>query len=112
MILIPGSGTGACSRNFAYFGDAQGDLFWEIENIFGSAHGGALTGDHGVNTLAGSGGDDTLEGLNGDDTLFGGGAATSLPLTVLSNSLPHRSSGVVSLASVSKISISEPLASA
>ena len=53
-------------------GDAEGDVFVEIENLQGSAHGDTLTGDGGVNWLFGLGGDDVLEGGAGADEFYGG----------------------------------------
>ncbi|MGZ9098168.1 MAG: cadherin-like domain-containing protein [Brevundimonas sp.] len=41
-------------------GDAQGDTFFDIENLTGSAFADVLTGDAGNNLLTGGGGDDTF----------------------------------------------------
>ena len=51
---------------------AEGDSYFSIENIVGSASDDELTGDSTGNRLSGSDGNDTLFGLAGDDTLFGG----------------------------------------
>ena len=86
-------------------GDAEGDVFENVENIIGSAgddwlrgdindnrlSGGAgddtliggggsdiLSGDAGDDTLNGGEGDDTLNGGEGDDTLIGGAGADLL----------------------------------
>ncbi|HYE43667.1 MAG TPA: calcium-binding protein, partial [Caulobacteraceae bacterium] len=48
------------------------DTLASIENVWGSAHGDALTGDDGANALWGQAGDDTLQGGAGDDVLRGG----------------------------------------
>ena len=52
-------------------GHAQGDIFSNIENLWGSAHADALTGDAGDNVLRGRKGDDTLAGGAGSDILYG-----------------------------------------
>ena len=59
--------TGAASG-----GDAEGDVFSNIERIAGSRHDDALTGDLGENRLEGRAGDDVLDGGGGDDQLIGG----------------------------------------
>ena len=51
---------------------AVGSLFWEIENVFGSALDDYLYGDGKNNRLLGFGGDDELYGRGGDDYLAGG----------------------------------------
>src|SRR5262245_49661905 len=53
-------------------GDAAGDTLSEIENLIGSAHADALTGDGDDNVLDGGAGNDTLDGGAGDDTMIGG----------------------------------------
>lgn len=53
-------------------GEAQGDIFFGIENISGSGYSDTLRGDAGVNVLTGLGGGDVLLGRGGDDGLFGG----------------------------------------
>ncbi len=53
-------------------GQAQGDIFFGIENISGSGYSDTLRGDAGVNVLTGLGGGDVLVGRGGDDQLFGG----------------------------------------
>jgi serralysin len=60
------------SSNAAYHGDAEGDTFSEIENLWGSWYGDTLFGDAGPNGLAGHGGDDSLKGFGGADRIFGG----------------------------------------
>ena len=49
-----------------------GSLFWQIENVFGSAFDDYLYGDGKTNRLLGFGGDDELYGRGGDDYLDGG----------------------------------------
>lgn len=53
-------------------GDAEGDIFVDIENLTGSAFDDLLAGDDGVHRLSGGDGDDTLIGREGADTLVGG----------------------------------------
>ena len=53
-------------------GDAQGDTFSSIEQVFGSAFADKLTGDAGANELSGQDGDDILVGGAGADALKGG----------------------------------------
>jgi Ca2+-binding RTX toxin-like protein len=49
------------------------DTLISIENVIGSDHGDALTGDDGANRLSGRRGHDTLMGGEGDDHLRGNG---------------------------------------
>ena len=58
-------------------GDADGDTIVdmgedEIENVIGSEHDDALTGNRAANSLWGLGGNDELDGGRGTDMLFGG----------------------------------------
>jgi Ca2+-binding RTX toxin-like protein len=53
-------------------GDAEGDVFNDIENIFGSEYDDTLTGDAAINHLKGNSGIDLLMGLDGADFLDGG----------------------------------------
>lgn len=63
-------------------GDAAGDTFVRIENLYGSGHDDVLIGANGaLNRLMGGAGNDVLDGLgardflfgnDGDDSLFGG----------------------------------------
>jgi Ca2+-binding RTX toxin-like protein len=59
------TGTGA-------FGDAQGDTYFTIENLVGSAFADYLEGDGTSNRLFGLDDSDILAGLDGDDELTGG----------------------------------------
>jgi serralysin len=61
-LLLPGNNTG----------DALGDTFLLVENIFGSHHGDVLAGDYGANRIYGLGGNDTISGRGSADVLFGG----------------------------------------
>lgn len=53
-------------------GDAQNDVYANIEGIKGTGNVDLLGGDAGMNGLDGEGGDDELFGLAGTDYLFGG----------------------------------------
>jgi Ca2+-binding RTX toxin-like protein len=53
-------------------GDAAGDIFFDIENLFGSAFGDTLRGNSYANYLKGEAGSDTLVGRLGRDVLAGG----------------------------------------
>jgi len=59
-------------------GDASGDVLATIENLIGSPHADALTGDGSANTLDGSGGNDTLTGAGGADVLLGAAGIDTL----------------------------------
>ena len=59
-------------------GDAQGDTFFEVENLIGSIKNDYLQGNAGMNVLSGGEGADVLMGLNGKDTLIGGDGNDSL----------------------------------
>ena len=56
----------------------DGDVLALVENISGSNHADALTGDGGDNVLNGRGGSDVLEGRGGNDTLDGGSGADTM----------------------------------
>gem|GEM_PF-2274993 len=58
-------------------GEAAGDSYTDIENIFGSSHNDSLTGDAGNNAINGYLGDDMLFGLGGDDVFYGSAGADS-----------------------------------
>jgi Ca2+-binding RTX toxin-like protein len=68
-------------------GDAAGDIFSGIEELYGSNYGDSLLGDaggnmiwghHGTDTMYGRGGNDSLDGGEGNDTLAGGVGADLL----------------------------------
>ncbi|KGM32729.1 calcium-binding protein [Inquilinus limosus] len=75
------------ANGFGFSGDAVGDQFSSIENLFGSSHDDILLGDGNANTLlgfkgadamVGAGGNDTLDGMEGNDDLQGGAGADVL----------------------------------
>lgn len=55
-----------------HLGDAEGDIFINIERYFGSNDDDTLIGDGGINWLYGAGGADDIEGGGGADRLYGG----------------------------------------
>ena len=59
-------------------GDAEGDVFFNFENVRGSNFNDTLRGDAGNNVLRGEGGNDTLFGGDGDDILVGGAGNDAL----------------------------------
>jgi Ca2+-binding RTX toxin-like protein len=52
--------------------DAEGDIYYDIEHITGSAFDDILIGSGGFNSIHGGGGDDQIFGLGDDDKLYGG----------------------------------------
>ena len=54
------------------YGDADGDTYTSIENLFGSGHSDTLLGNDANNHINGYNGDDFIYGRDGDDRLFGG----------------------------------------
>ena len=53
-------------------GDAQGDSFFRVERVIGTAFNDFIRGDNGDNVLEGGAGDDFLDGGSGTNTLIGG----------------------------------------
>lgn len=61
------------------FGDAQGDLYNNLENIIGTTYSDTLIGDDtNGNSITGGSGNDSLAGNGGNDTLIGGIGADNL----------------------------------
>jgi hypothetical protein len=54
--------------NDNYFGDAEGDKLFSIENLIGGHSDDFLTGNGGANVIEGGLGDDGINGRGGDDT--------------------------------------------
>ncbi len=59
--LLAGTGSG---------GDAAGDTYANIENVYGTAFSDTITGDASDNLIDGYGGNDTISGGAGDDTFM------------------------------------------
>lgn len=75
MLYYSGSDAGVSvllHAGIASGGDAQGDTFESIENVYGTEFSDTLVGTHGNNRLFGSGGNDYISAGGGDDYLFGG----------------------------------------
>ena len=53
-------------------GDAKGDTYVSVENLFGTGFDDALNGQNNANDINGAAGNDTIKGYGGDDTLTGG----------------------------------------
>lgn len=60
------------STGNGYGGQAEGDSFVSIEDVFGSHYQDLLIGNGGNNTLNGSAGNDRIIGGAGNDTIVGG----------------------------------------
>src|SRR5262245_22790982 len=61
-------------------GDAAGDVYVSVENIYGTTFDDVLEGNDLTNTILGGGGDNVIRGLGGDDWLGGGaGSDTFYP---------------------------------
>jgi serralysin len=65
-------------NRFNQYGDAQGDILVNIENLVGSSFDDHLYGNAGDNVLEGMAGNDILEGDDGKDKLSGGGGDDTL----------------------------------
>ena len=55
-----------------HYGDAEGDHFYGIEGLIGSAYRDLLAGSEENDILYGEGGNDQLGGFDGNDKLYGG----------------------------------------
>uniref|UniRef100_UPI0004A7607E calcium-binding protein n=1 Tax=Sphingomonas sp. UNC305MFCol5.2 TaxID=1449076 RepID=UPI0004A7607E len=64
-----------------FWNDAEGDRFFGIENVQGSAWGDYLVGNGGTNALYGGGGNDLLAGGAGADLLDGGAGNDTIDYT-------------------------------
>jgi Ca2+-binding RTX toxin-like protein len=70
--------TNAANNVGGWGGDAEGDIFGDIENLTGSIYADSLWGDDGVNEFMGMEGNDTLKGFGGADSLHGGNGNDTL----------------------------------
>ncbi|OCT93505.1 hypothetical protein XELAEV_18011183mg [Xenopus laevis] len=52
--------------------DAEGDLYFGIENVLGTSYDDILIGNDDDNYLSGGGGNDLIQPMNGDDVMNGG----------------------------------------
>ncbi len=52
-------------------GDAEGDIYVQVENLQGSGFNDTLGGDSNANTIGGLAGNDAIDGRGGNDTLGG-----------------------------------------
>ena len=82
--LATGSGSG---------GDAEGDSYANVENIYGSSHNDTLTGDEHSNVIIGNDGDDVINGggavdfFADFDILDGGAGNDQITVTGLGNAV-------------------------
>jgi len=53
-------------------GDAEGDIFTDVENVTGSEFADVIAGSTDANVINGGGGRDYLRGREGDDFIYGG----------------------------------------
>ena len=63
-------------------GDAQGDVYSNVEAVVGSAFADVLIGSLGDNVLEGGGGADTLKGYGGSDTASYAGSASGVTVNL------------------------------
>lgn len=73
-----GAGVEASLTSGGSGGEAAGDSYAAVENLWGSEFGDTLAGDGAANQVYGFGGVDTLDGAGGDDIVYGGDGADTL----------------------------------
>jgi len=71
VVRLQGYGA-AANTQYAFRGDAQGDILSGFENVIGSAHDDDIIGSDGVNDIQGGAGNDVIRGRAGGDNLNGG----------------------------------------
>ena len=59
-------------------GHAEGDEYFNIEDVIGSAYGDLIAGNEGANWIWGGFGDDLIEGRGGNDVIAGGAGSDTL----------------------------------
>ena len=69
------AGVGASLASGGLSGEALGDSYDSIENLWGSLFADTLIGDGQTNLIRGDNGNDTITGGGGDDVLIGGNGA-------------------------------------
>lgn len=85
-----GAGVSAYMRGSVYdSGDAEGDVFVNVENLEGSLYADNLYGDESSNVITGLDGDDDLYGSGGNDTLIGGLGNDSIEASRLATTHGH-----------------------
>ena len=66
------------STGIGQFGDAAGDTYSSVENLYGTSGGDTLIGNSVANVLTGADGNDTIQGFLGSDTMNGGDGTDTL----------------------------------
>jgi Ca2+-binding RTX toxin-like protein len=70
--------TASFSTSSSNAGEAAGDVYFDVENLWGSDFADTLGGNDASGQVYGFGGADTLNGLGGDDALYGGDGADAI----------------------------------
>jgi Ca2+-binding RTX toxin-like protein len=70
--------TASFSASSSNAGEAAGDVYFDVENLWGSDFADTLGGNDASGQVYGFGGADTLNGLGGDDALYGGDGADAI----------------------------------
>ena len=77
-------------------GTAEGDMIFQVEDVYGSAYDDTLIGDTHDNMLHGGDGNDVLKGGGGIDTLFGGNGDDVFQIDGLQDTI-HGGAGIDTL---------------